>query len=94
MYQELFTIKDQKAEVFFPPFVCANEQVAQRIFGNAIQDPAHQFGKNPEDYVLFKVGSYDDVDMKIELLDAIRPVVRGDEMSKLIWSEKHKEDEK
>ena len=80
MYQELYTVKDQKAETFYPPFVQQNEQVAIRTFSQLINDPNHPFGKNPEDYVLFKVGEYDDIDMKISLLEAIRPVVRGDEI--------------
>ena len=88
MKQEMFAIKDLKAECFFPPLVAVNEQVAIRIFANCVNDPGHQFGKNPEDFVLFKIGSYDDLDMKMELEPKPVPMHRGDEIPR--WEEKQK----
>ena len=56
----VFSIHDIKAEAYLPPFVCPTEGIATRTFADCVADPTHQFSKNPDDYTLFKLGTFDD----------------------------------
>ncbi len=56
----LFTVYDEKAQVFTTPFFVATVGIATRAFSDAINSPDHQFGKHPQDYTLFKLGTFDD----------------------------------
>jgi len=60
MKQNIFTIFDSKANAYLTPFFLHNEQMAIRVFRDCVNEPTHQFGKHPEDYTLFKIGSWDD----------------------------------
>lgn len=53
-----FSIRDIKAESFMDPFMSQNAATAVRMVSQAVNDPAHQFNKYPEDYVLFEVGGW------------------------------------
>lgn len=61
MEHKIFSIFDEKAKGFLPPFIFHNENMAKRIFADCVNDPNHQFGKHPEDYHLFEIGTFDDV---------------------------------
>lgn len=56
----LFTVYDEKAEVFLPPFFVPTIGIATRAFSDAVNSPEHQFGKHPQDYTLFRLGYFDD----------------------------------
>ena len=58
----LFTVYDEKAEVFLPPFFVHTIGIATRAFSDAINavNTDHQFSKHPQDYTLFKLGYFDD----------------------------------
>lgn len=56
----MFSVFDIKAGAYLPPFSLLNEEVAKRAFLQACADPNHNFNRNPEDYTLFCVGSFDD----------------------------------
>ena len=60
MKQKIFTIYDSKAGAYLTPFFLHNEAMAIRIFQDCVNDIKHQFGKHPEDYTMFSVGSWDD----------------------------------
>lgn len=60
MVHRLFTIFDDKAEAYLPPFVLPGKGMAMRIFGDCVNSKDHQFGVHPEDYTLFDIGSFDD----------------------------------
>ncbi len=60
MKHHLFTIYDEKAEVFLPPFFVPTVGIAVRAFSDTINSDTHQFGKHPSDYTLFQLGSFDD----------------------------------
>lgn len=55
-----FSIYDEKAAAYLPPFFFPNDLVAQRAFHANVNDPNHMFGKYPSDYTLFQVGIFDD----------------------------------
>jgi len=64
----LFTIYDEKAEVFLPPFFVPTLGIATRAFVDCINSDTHQFGKHPQDYTLFQLGSFEDHDAELEHL--------------------------
>lgn len=60
MKLEIFAVYDSKAEAYIQPFFQAKINQAKRVFQNAAQDIKHAFGRNPEDYTLFHLGSWND----------------------------------
>ena len=55
-----FTVFDSAAGAYFPPFFVHSEQMAIRSFTDVATDPSHQFAKHPEDYILHRIGTFDD----------------------------------
>lgn len=60
MKLNVYSIMDNKAEAFLPPFFMHNDSVAMRAFADAVNDSTHQFFKNPNDYCLYRIGHFDD----------------------------------
>lgn len=60
MIHKIFTIYDEKAKAYLPPFFLPESGQAIRSFSNCINSNDHQFSKNPEDYTLFTLGTFDD----------------------------------
>lgn len=56
----VFSIHDEKAEAFLPPFILPNANMAKRVFADCINSDTHQFGSNPADFTLFELGQFDD----------------------------------
>lgn len=56
----IYAVFDSKAETFCRPFTQANDAVAKRAFLAAAQEQGNEVNKYPEDYFLYKLGSYDD----------------------------------
>lgn len=65
MKTEIYAIKDTKV-AFMAPYVQQNKDVALRNFKNAVNDVNSTIYLNPEDYELWKLGTYNDVDGHIE----------------------------
>lgn len=77
MKLKLFAIYDTKAEAYMTPFYLATKGMALRVFADCCNDPDHNFGKNPEDYVLFELGEFDANTGKHEMLRAATTVSNG-----------------
>lgn len=60
MQHKIFTIYDEKAKAYLPPFFLPESAQAIRAFTNCINSSEHQFAKNPDDYTLFSLGTFDD----------------------------------
>lgn len=60
MLQLVFTVYDQKADAFLPPWIMPKAVMAQRIFSDCVNSKDHQFHAHPEDYTLFLLGDWDD----------------------------------
>ena len=60
MKLNVYSVYDSKAEAFLPPFFLPMEGQALRIFQNTANNKDHDFGRNPMDYTLFKLGEFDD----------------------------------
>lgn len=70
MILQIFTVYDQKAESYLPPFYDKTKGSAIRSFSETVNTPDHQFNKYPEDFTLFLLGSYDDQHAEITTLPA------------------------
>ncbi len=67
MLHMIFTIYDDKAECYLPPFYMKTVGEALRAFTESVNDPNHPFCKYPADYTLFKLGQFDDGKASFEI---------------------------
>jgi len=57
----LYTVKDNKAHSFGQVMCFPTDVEASRMLSRAVHDPEVQISHFPEDYDLFRVGSFDQV---------------------------------
>ena len=55
-----FSIYDEKAQAYLPPFILPDTGMAIRTFGACVNSQEHQFGKHPADYTLYQIAEFDD----------------------------------
>lgn len=67
MIYNVFSIYDEKADAFLPPFILPNVNMAKRVFADCVNSDTHQFGLNPSDYTLFELGHFDDANGQFTL---------------------------
>lgn len=60
MIHHVYSIYDQKAKAFLPPFMLPREEMAIRTFKDCCNSKDHQFGRHPEDYTMFRLANFDD----------------------------------
>lgn len=60
MLLNVYAIFDLKSRVYSRPFFCINNDVAVRSFTHLATDAATEVGRNPLDFALYCVGTYDD----------------------------------
>ena len=75
MQSMIFTIYDDKAEVYLPPFTFKTVGEALRAFADSANDVTHAFCKYPQDFTLFNVGGFDDANASFAILPT--PVAIG-----------------
>jgi len=68
MKMQVFSIFDKKAIVFSQPFFLQNQGVALRAFADLAQDNSSKIAKHPEDYDLYQLANFDDVEGSFESL--------------------------
>jgi len=56
----VFAIWDDKAKAYMQPFFLPTVGMATRTVGDCVNDPKHNFGMHPEDYTLFRIGTFED----------------------------------
>jgi len=56
----LFSIYDEKAHAYLPPFTLPRSDMAIRTFADCVNSDQHAFGKHPGDYTLYELGVFDD----------------------------------
>lgn len=56
----IFTIHDAPAAAHLPLFVLQTKSMATRVFKDCVNDPSHAFSRNPADYTLFLIGTWDE----------------------------------
>ncbi len=69
MEHKIFTVYDEKAKAFLPPFFLPQIGMGTRVFSDCVNDPTHQFNKHPADYNLYHIGEFDDNSGKIIVMD-------------------------
>jgi hypothetical protein len=69
----MYTVYDKKAQVYSQPFTAINDEVAQRIMQNCVNNPEHNYGLNPEDYSLAQLCTFDDSNAQVEA--ELKPVL-------------------
>jgi len=62
-----FSIYDVKAQNYHIPYNLKNEAIAIREFADIVNDPQTSIYKHPEDYTLFKIGTWDDQNAQFKL---------------------------
>lgn len=77
MIHQIFTIHDAKAAAYLPPFILPNAEMAKRIFTDCVNSEDHQFAKHPEDYTLFRLGTFDDNSAQYMLTEGIHSEGNG-----------------
>ncbi len=60
MLQGYYSVLDKKAQRYYQPQLFRSDIEALRLFDNCVLDPDHQFGKNPEDYAIYKIATFDE----------------------------------
>lgn len=51
---------DKKARTFLTPFYVTHQDVAVRAFKDAVNNVESSVGRNPEDFALWNLGTFDD----------------------------------
>ena len=77
MIHYIYTIHDSKADAYLPPFFLHADGMATRSFQDCIHDPEHNFGKHPQDYTLFNIGSFNDKTSELEYYSPIKNLGNG-----------------
>lgn len=60
MKLNVYSVYDCKACVFANPFFMVNDKSALRGFGDAVNSRDSIFAQHPEDYSLYRLGTFDD----------------------------------
>ncbi|AXH73265.1 MAG: nonstructural protein [Microviridae sp.] len=72
MIFKIFSVYDQKAECYLPPFYLPNRNVAVRTFQDSVNNPSHAFNHHPGDYVLVELGEFDDNSASFDIYPALK----------------------
>ena len=64
---KIFTIYDSKVGAYMNPIFLRSKGEAVRSLEAALSDSNHIFSKNPEDFTLFELGSWDESNSKFVL---------------------------
>lgn len=75
MILNAYTLFDNKALVYSPPFFVNTDGAAVRMVGDLVTDPNTSVGRHPGDFSLFCVGTFSDANASIEPTLPIRHVI-------------------
>lgn len=65
--KNLYHVKDIKAQAYLDPFTAGNDNVVKRQLQSIIKDAKGDIGRYPEDFELYRMGTYDEFRGIIEL---------------------------
>lgn len=72
----MYVIRDGVAEAYLAPFFFDNDLMAIRAFASLINTEGHLFGDSPQDFHLYRVGTFDVHDGGFVVDEPIQ-VIRG-----------------
>lgn len=70
MKELIFSVYDEKAEIWSKPIYGRTTALAVRQFDDAVNDPTTELHKYAGDYTLFEIGEWDDTEGTVEMLEA------------------------
>lgn len=73
---------DKKAQAYMTPFFVNNQQLGIRAFKDACNNAESPICRNPEDFSLFRLGTFDDNTGAMKLSDVPEPVVEAINLKK------------
>lgn len=76
MVKQICTIYDTKAQFFGAVMTFLSLAAAGRAFQDALENEQSEMAKHPEDYILYKVGTFDEQNGVVEASPPIE-VMRG-----------------
>lgn len=68
MILNAYCIYDLKACVYHPPFYFHTDAAAARALSDTVNDSSTNISRHPADYVLYRVGTFDDASGRLEPL--------------------------
>ena len=77
MIKKIFSIRDQKGEIFHPPFYKTTHGEAERDFQTTVNDEKSMLNKYPEDFDLYYLGEYDDQTGTFDSLDTPQHLLKA-----------------
>lgn len=80
MIKNVYVIYDSKAEFYNQPFFIINDELALRSAMDLRQDLSTEVGRHPEDFTMFKIGTYDDTTATIDTDQAHEVICRFHEL--------------
>lgn len=84
MKNKIYSIYDEKAEVFNTPFFSQNDNIAIRSFQDLANDPQSTIYRHPEDYKLYELGVFEDDAGKVIPVDQPRFIINAQLNLKLL----------
>lgn len=76
MKKEIFSIFDKVACIYHNPVYLINTGVAIRQAQDQFKTKDSEIAQHPEDFILFKLGSFDDTTAKITMLDIPETILK------------------
>lgn len=80
MTLKLFSIRDQKSGIFYPPWFLNSHGEAERKFHATVNDEKSTLNKYPEDFDFYFLGEYDDNTGKLQSLDTPQHLLKAVDM--------------
>jgi hypothetical protein len=77
MMLKMYSVRDQKAEIFNTPFYKKTHGEAERDFKTLVNDPKSVVAQYPEDYDLWYLGEYCDQTGSFKTLDTPQHVTKA-----------------
>ncbi len=60
MLVHVYSFFDTAAAAYMRPFVAGQDGEATRVFSDLVSNREHPIGQHPEDYSIFRIGSFND----------------------------------
>ena len=87
MEHKIFSIYDQKADAYLPPFTLPQRAMAERTFFDCVTSKDHAFCAHPGDYTLCELGEFSDKTAKITPYEVPKTLGTGIEFVKPVTHE-------
>lgn len=80
MIKNVYVIYDSQAEFYNQPFFLINDEIALRSALDLRNDPGTEIGRHPQDFTMFKIGTYDDTTAVLDTDQAREVICRFHEL--------------